>query len=114
MSDALEQRSITDGQWVLMPAEEAQTQTPAQGKSPLLWFLVWAGEQDCPPSITQACLRLHKDPPAWPGVSMVFQTQPTPGFVLRIQAEWSPKTTAQEQALFEKLIWEINRAKGLA
>lgn len=76
------------------------------------WFFLWIGDDDIPIPILSACQMLSKNPPRWNGVELKFQSEPSPGFTLTIAKDWTPSSDVQEEELFKKMIWEIERLKG--
>lgn len=97
-------------QWVLLPPDPDESLDPDhRGKPTLTYFMPWIAEHDIPASVASSCRALDSDPPDWPGVKLFFVEKPSPGFVLRITKGWEPANVAQEQALFKKILWEIQR-----
>lgn len=100
----------SNDQWALLPPDPDQSLDPDhRGKPTLTYFMPWIAEQDMPATLASCCRALDSAPPDWPGVKLFFVEKPSPGFVLRITKGWEPANTAQEQALFKKILWEIQR-----
>lgn len=76
------------------------------------YLLIWTADEKMPDLLLQACRQLLAAPPHWPGVTLRFHERPEPGFMIDVIKEWVPASQSEEEALFKKLIWEIERAKG--
>lgn len=104
----------TDHQWTLVRSPTGNTGGMSTKQSPHeLFFFLWTSEEEEMSSFTlAACQSLSSDPPAWPGIKLNFQSDPSPGFSLEIAKGWEPVNSLQEEELFKKLVWEIKRAQG--
>lgn len=96
----------------MQPMNENWTMTTANSTNTETYLFVWTADGDMPDQLLQACRQLQTDPPQWPGSQIRFEESPEPGFLIDIAKEWKPASTLEEEALFNKLMWEIERAKG--
>lgn len=97
-------------QWLLLPPNPAEVlPSEKQGKQILVFFMPWIAEEDISPQLLATCHALAANPPDWPGIKLGFVQKPSPGFVLRIVKGWEPANSTQEQNLFQKIMWEIQR-----
>lgn len=96
----------------MLPIDKNWTMTTATQADKQTYLFVWTAEVDMPDQLLQACRQIQTDPPQWPGTTIRFEDSPDPGFLIDIPKEWKPASPIEEEALFNKLIWEIERAKG--
>ncbi|WP_370263608.1 hypothetical protein [Limnobacter sp.] len=101
---------IMDQHWALLPPDpENSISIEQNGKRILTFFMLWIDENNISPSLLATCKNLASNPPDWPGVRLEFTETPSPGFLIRIVKGWEPANSKQEQSLFQKVLWEINR-----
>lgn len=106
------QMLASNEEWALLrPLAPPSASDEAEIK-PNTYFLLWLAEEDMPEDLLAACQQISKDPPNWPGVRMGFQNTPSPGLTLEFSRGWEPVNTTQEEDLFGKILWEIQRAGG--
>lgn len=80
-----------------------------QEKTSRSMYLVWQAEQPIPELMLQACIKLGSDKPDIPGLQLKFHTEPSTGFVINFEADWTPTSSAQAQSVLTQLVWEIER-----
>lgn len=96
--------------WALLPPDTSKSlHNERKGKPVLIFFMPWIAEEDMPVTMISTCNNLTSHPPDWPGIKLGFVEKPSPGFVIHITKGWEPANSAQERALFQKIIWEIQR-----
>lgn len=102
-----------DNDWTMIRSSEVSpAQTKSGNASGETYLFVWTAEEKMPDLLIQACRQLQTDPPQWPGSTVRFEESPEPGFLIDMAKDWLPASPSEEENLFKKLIWEIERAKG--
>lgn len=101
---------VTNQQWGLFDADPINLQA---GQALVKYLvLLWLPEETPSNLLLAACEKLNSDPPNWPGTTLTFESEPSPGFCLEISREWWSDSENQQEELFRKMMWEIERAKG--
>lgn len=102
----------TNEQWALFgPPSTDSTSTGQSCNEDTTLFFLWISEDELPTQFLAACEILNTDPPDWAGIKLSFQAEPSPGFCLEISKGWEPVNEEQEEDLFRKMIWELDRAR---
>ena len=104
---------IMNENWALIRSNEISPSLAVSGNpGGETYLLIWTADETMPDLLLQACRELLAAPPHWPRVTHHFHERPEPGFLIDVVKEWVPAGHSEEEALFNKLIWEIERAKG--
>ena len=75
------------------------------------YFFVWIGKQSLSAKFVSSATKLgteaYRD--VFPGFSVTFRTEPSPGFVVHTRRRWDFEDGRQAAVALEKILWETNR-----
>lgn len=75
------------------------------------YFFIWIGKQPLGAKFISSAQKLEGESyrQIFPGFTVGFRTDPSPGFVVHTRRRWDFEDAKQAAVALEKILWETNR-----